>query len=120
VIGHVSTVSQELQRRSKGTIQTMRFAVHRIRGPAWDFQRSMREQDDWNRHAEFMVALAEGGFVVLGGPLGDEDAVLLIVDAPDAPTVHATLAPDPWAISGILRVASVELWTILLTAPIES
>jgi hypothetical protein len=48
-----------------------RFAVARRRGHAWDHARGMREQDAWPEHAEFMDALAEDGFVVLGGqPLG--------------------------------------------------
>jgi hypothetical protein len=31
----------------------------------------MREQEDWAGHARFMNALAEDGFVVLGGLLDD-------------------------------------------------
>jgi hypothetical protein len=46
----------------------MRYlAVIREPGPPWDFRKSMREQADWGAHAEFMDALAEEGFVVLGG-----------------------------------------------------
>jgi len=41
----------------------------------------MREQEKWAEHAAFMDALADDGFVILGGPLGDGTEVLLIVDA---------------------------------------
>jgi hypothetical protein len=49
------------------------YAVTRERGPNWDPARPMREQDGWDDHAAFMDALAEEGFVVLGGPLGEGD-----------------------------------------------
>jgi uncharacterized protein YciI len=43
------------------------------------------------------------GFVVFGGPLGKSGDVLLIIDAPDANAIDATLARDPWTQSGILE-----------------
>ena len=61
-----------------------------------------------------MNALAAAGFVVLGGPLGDGAEVLLIVDADGEETVRARLAPDPWTVSGLLELKSVEPWTVLL------
>jgi hypothetical protein len=33
----------------------------------------MREQEGWPEHADFMNELAASGFIVLGGPLGDEE-----------------------------------------------
>ena len=93
------------------------FAVGREHGPAWDESRGMREQEDWDAHAAFMDALAERGFIVLGGPLADTDKVLLIVDAASAAEVEASFADDPWTPMGVLRITSIEPWEILLRGP---
>ena len=45
------------------------FAVTRSRGPAWQAERPMEEQEEWRAHAVFMNALHRDGFIVLGGPL---------------------------------------------------
>jgi uncharacterized protein len=74
----------------------------------------MAEQERWAEHAAFMNALADDGFVVLGGPLGDERSFLLIVDADDEEAVEARLAADPWTPMGLLRLAKIEPWQILL------
>jgi hypothetical protein len=73
----------------------------------------MRGQDSWGEHAAFMNDLARDGFVVLGGPLGDE-RVLLIVDADDEESVRARLAADPWTPMHLLVIQSVDRWEILL------
>jgi uncharacterized protein YciI len=90
------------------------FAAVRVRGPAWEAGRSMREQRSWPEHADFMNALATGRFVVLGGPLGDGQRVLLIVEARSADEVHERLDRDPWTVLDLLRTESVQPWRILL------
>ena len=90
------------------------FAVTNVNGPAWDPSRGRREQDGWDEHAGFMDALVEDGFVILGGPIGDADRVLVVVEAADREAVEARLAPDPWHQTGILRIESIEPWTIWL------
>jgi uncharacterized protein YciI len=89
------------------------FAVTRGRGPAWDHSRRMREQDAWDEHAAFMEGLVDQGLIRLGGPLGD-DHVLLIAEAESPEEVEARLAEDPWVPLELLRVLSIERWTILL------
>jgi len=89
------------------------FAVIRDLGPAWDRGRSMREQPGWERHAAFMDGLADEGFIVLGGPLGDEARILLIVLAADEGEIERRFAEDPWG-EDMLRIASIEPWTIVL------
>ena len=91
------------------------FAVLRERGPAWDGSRSMWEQDAWAEHAAFMDGLEEEGFVVLGGPLGDgELEFLFLVDAESTEAIHARLAADPWTPMGVIRIARVDPWQLLL------
>ncbi len=82
-------------------------------GGPWDWSRGLREQEGWDEHAAFMDALVEDGFVVLGGPL-DEKEVLLVVDADDEESVRARFAADPWVENGMLTIAAVRPWTVLL------
>jgi uncharacterized protein YciI len=79
--------------------------------------RRRREQARWDAHAAFMDALAEEGFVVLGGPIGEGDGenVLLVLDADSEATVRARLAEDPWP-DDLLRITRVRPWSVWLRA----
>jgi uncharacterized protein YciI len=94
-----------------------RYAVVRARGPAWDAARPMRAQDAWDEHAAFMNDLAASGFIVLGGPLGDGERILLVIEAENEESVRHRLAADPWSATGRLLIESVEPWAILLERP---
>jgi uncharacterized protein YciI len=74
----------------------------------------MRQQEQWEEHAAFMDALADDGFVILGGPLGDgEGKFLLIIAAESELAIEVRLAEDPWMPLRLLRTAAVERWEIL-------
>lgn len=90
------------------------YAVTRERGERWDASLPMRGQEGWDKHAAFMDGLTEDGFVVLGGPLGDGPKFLLIIDAESEQAIVARLAEDPWTPMGLLRIAAMERWEILL------
>jgi hypothetical protein len=91
----------------------MFFVVVRRVGPQWDPSRPMEQQSDWPAHASFMDGLVDAGFVVLGGPLADEQRVVLVVESETEDAVRATLARDPWSETH-LRLDSVDRWTIRL------
>ena len=88
--------------------------MRRVRGPAWNAALPMRSQALWAEHAAFMNALAAERFVILGGPVGFGEEVLLIIDAASEPALRNRLAADPWSTSGLLEVSRVEPWTVLL------
>jgi uncharacterized protein YciI len=90
------------------------FALTMINGPNYDAARPRRAQDRWDEHAEFMDRLVADGFVILGGPVGDGEQVLVAVEAADEPQVRAHLADDPWERMGILSIGAVRPWTIWL------
>jgi uncharacterized protein YciI len=90
------------------------FAVTMVHGPGWDPARGIRDQDAWDAHAAFMDGLVDEGFVVLGGPVGDRQRVLLVIEAVNLPAVRDRLAADPWAVMGLLRVGAVEPWALWL------
>jgi uncharacterized protein YciI len=82
-------------------------------GPQWDRSRAMEEQSGWAAHASFMDGLVESGFIVLGGPLGDEVRVAHAVEAESEEAIRATLARDPWSKSHLV-VDTIDPWTIRL------
>ena len=90
------------------------FAVTMVHGPGWDAARGIREQDAWDEHAAFMDGLVDDGFVILGGPIGDRQRVLMIIEAADEPAIQAQLAADPWAAMGLLQIGAVEPWALWL------
>jgi uncharacterized protein YciI len=89
------------------------LVILRRSGPEYDLSRPLEEQSGWNAHASFMDRLVDDGFIVLGGPLADEERVAHVVEADSEDEVRATFARDPWSESH-LRVGSIEAWTIRL------
>ena len=90
------------------------FAVIRVRGAAWEPARQLQEQRAWHEHALFMNGLAAERFVVRGGPLGDGQRVLLIVESSSEAAVRRRLELDPWSTMDLLRIESVHPWKVLL------
>jgi uncharacterized protein YciI len=93
------------------------FAVTRERGPNWDGSRSLREQERWDEHAEFMDGLVDDGFIIHGGPVGDGTRTLLMIEAEDAQAIETRFAEDIWTSMDMLRIVSVEPWNVLLGVP---
>jgi hypothetical protein len=50
------------------------FAVVRTHGASWQPGKPLEAQQAWDAHASFMDDLEREGFVLLAGPLGDDDA----------------------------------------------
>ena len=90
------------------------FAVRTVHGPGWDPSRPIREQDDWDAHAAFMDGLVDAGFLILGGPIADGAQTLHAVEAASEDEVRARFAEDPWASAGLLRIGSIEQWSLWL------
>jgi uncharacterized protein len=90
------------------------YAVRVERGGPWDWSHGLREQVLWDEHAQFMDALVDDGFILLGGPLESERDVLHIITAPSEQAIRDRLADDPWSKNGMLTIKSIERWTVLL------
>lgn len=90
------------------------FTVAMVSGPGWDDARPRREQSGWAEHAAFMDHLVADGFVLLGGPIGSGDHVLLAVEAADTHEITDRLGADPWLESGHLLIGQIQPWTIWL------
>jgi uncharacterized protein YciI len=96
------------------------FTVSREAGPSWTDGKGITEQPAVSDHTAFMNALAEEGFVLLGGPVGGSEhgrlRVLLIVNADSEAEIHRRLADDPWVLTERLVTASVESWNVFVGA----
>jgi uncharacterized protein YciI len=90
------------------------FAVRLVHGPGWDPSRPIREQDGWDEHAAFMDGLVGDGFIILGGPVGDGEQTLHVVEAAGEDDIRTRLAQDPWATAGLLRIGTIEPWALWL------
>jgi uncharacterized protein YciI len=90
------------------------FAVRLVHGPGWDSSRQIRDQEAWDEHAAFMDGLVDDGLVILGGPVGDGEQTLHVVEAKDENDIRARLAGDPWACAGLLQIAAIEPWALWL------
>jgi uncharacterized protein YciI len=83
------------------------------RGERWDASRPLRLQERYEEHEAFLDALADDGFVILGGILGEQaERFLFVFAAENAGAVEARLADDPWTRLQIVRTVSVERWNI--------
>lgn len=90
------------------------FAVTLVHGLGWDGALGIRQQRAWAEHAAFMDGLVEDGLIVMGGPLGDGERALHMVEAGDEQEVRRRLGEDPWARMGLLEIGAIEPWAIWL------
>ena len=96
------------------------FAVTTARGPNWDRALGIREQAYWAEHSAFADGLLARGVVIIGGPVGDEDAAdaddlaLLAVEAADEAAAWSVFDADPWTAHRVFRVKDVRPWRLWL------
>src|SRR5436189_2987580 len=90
------------------------FLAFSSAGPNRDFSKDTRGQPFWDEHAAFIDQLVAEGFVLMGGPLVDEDGAMLIVNADDENEVREKLKNDPWMKHGVLNLESVKRWQIFI------
>lgn len=89
------------------------FAVSTQKGPNWDHNLPIREQEGFEAHAAFADDLVERGVIVAGGPIdgGPEDIALIAVEASNEEEVRSIFSFDPWAVNGVFRIGDVRHWT---------
>ena len=90
------------------------FAVILWRGPAYQPEKPLEGQQEWQAHRVFMNALVNDGFVALGGPLEGTSEVLLIFRAASPDEIMKRWSEDPWAKLDLLRVSRIMPWDLRL------
>jgi uncharacterized protein YciI len=83
-------------------------------GPSREPSKGTREQPLWDEHAAFIDQLVAEDFVLMGGPLVDEDGAMLIVNADDENEVREKLKNDPRMKHGVLQLESIKRWQIFI------
>ena len=83
-----------------------------VHGPGWDPRLGIREQWGWTEHAACMDGLVADGFIVAGGPVGDGQQTLHVVEASDESEVRRRVAEDSWANAGLLEVGAIQPWAL--------
>jgi uncharacterized protein YciI len=95
-----------------------KFIVISSAGPNRHPSKGTREQPLWDEHATFIDKLVDEGFILMGGPLVDENGLphgaLLILNAENEKEVREKLKNDPWFEKGILKLESVKRWQIFI------
>jgi hypothetical protein len=67
-------------------LRSVRSGYDQFRGvagarPRMDSSREIQDQAGWDEHAAFMNRLADGGFIIAGGPVGNGEQTLHTVEA---------------------------------------
>ncbi len=93
------------------------FALTTDHGPRWDENRGIREQAAWDEHASFMDGLADDGLHPRRRPTRRRQHTLHMIEAADEQEVAARMGRDPWAAMGLLRIGTLERWSIWLGRP---
>jgi uncharacterized protein YciI len=65
-------------------------------------------------HRDRLAALHREGTVRMAGPLAGDGGAVIVIDAPDRPTVDALLAADPYFATPGVTVVSVREWLAFL------
>ncbi|MDP9231241.1 MAG: YciI family protein [Actinomycetota bacterium] len=82
-------------------------------GPTWS-SGSVREQPDWDAHAEFVDALIERGTFVMGGPFSDNSGSMSLLEGIDADEARRILEDDPFMKNGVFVLEEIREWDVFV------
>ena len=82
-------------------------------GPTWT-SGSVREQPDWDAHAEFVDALIERGTFVMGGPFSDNSGSMSLLEGIDADEARRILEDDPFMKNGVFVLEEIREWNVVV------
>jgi uncharacterized protein YciI len=91
----------------------MRLMVRFRAGPTWT-SGSVREQPDWDAHAEFVDALIERGTFVMGGPFSDNSGSMSLLEGIDADEARRILEDDPFMKNGVFVLEEIREWNVFV------
>jgi uncharacterized protein YciI len=91
----------------------MRLMVRFRAGPTWS-SGSVREQRDWDAHAEFVDALIERGTFVMGGPFSDNSGSMSLLEGVDADEARRILEDDPFMKNGVFVLEEIREWDVFV------
>lgn len=78
----------------------------------WDSDKSNRQQESWDDHAEFIDSLLTERVILVGGPLADNSAIMMVVLAESGQAARDYFAEDPWITKGLVQIKAVHQWNL--------
>jgi uncharacterized protein len=90
-----------------------RLVVRFRAGPTWS-SGSVREQPDWDAHAEYVDDLIERGIFVMGGPFADDSGSQSLLEGIDVEEATRILQEDPFMKNGVFELDEIRQWTIFV------
>ena len=91
----------------------VRLMVRFRAGPTWS-SGPVREQPDWDAHAEFVDALIERGTFVMGGPFSDNSGSMSLLEGIDADEARRILEDDPFMKNGVFVLEEIREWDVFV------
>ena len=82
-------------------------------GPTWT-SGSVREQPDWDAHAEFVDALIERGTFVMGGPFSDNSGSMSLLEGIDEDEARRLIEDDPFMKNGVFVLEEIREWNVFV------
>jgi uncharacterized protein YciI len=90
-----------------------RVVVRWRAGPTWT-SGGIREQPDWDAHADYIDALIEQGTFVMGGPFADNSGSLSLLEGVDEEEARQVIAEDPFVANGVFVLEDVREWDVFV------
>src|SRR4051794_30758249 len=90
-----------------------RLVVRFRAGPTWT-SGSVREQPEWDAHAEYVDDLIERGIFVMGGPFADDSGSQSLLEGIDVDEATRILQEDPFMKNGVFELDEIREWTIFV------
>jgi uncharacterized protein len=90
-----------------------RLVVRFRAGPTWT-SGSIREQPEWDAHAEYVDDLIERGIFVMGGPFADDSGSQSLLEGIDVDEATRILQEDPFMKNGVFELDEIREWTIFV------
>ena len=82
-------------------------------GPTWA-SGSVKEQPEWDAHAEFVDGLIERGTFVMGGPFSDNSGTMILLEGIDVDEAARILEEDPFMQNGVFELEEIREWSIFV------
>jgi uncharacterized protein YciI len=92
----------------------MKRLVVRFRaGPTWR-SGSVREQPDWDSHAEYVEELIERGTFVMGGPFADNSGSMSLWEGIGLEEARRVVGEDPFMRNGVFELEEIREWNVFV------
>jgi uncharacterized protein YciI len=92
---------------------TKRLMVRFRAGPSWTVG-TVREQLEWDAHADFVDALIERGTFVMGGPFSDNSGSMSLLEGVDEDEARRLVEEDPFMKNGVFVLEEIREWDVFV------